>query len=189
MHMKPGACIILGRSFLTLFIVLALAMACPDRCAAQQASEYDIKAVYIYNFLLFITWPPSESEELVVGIVGDNPFGKAFREVEDTAVKGTAKRLKIKRLGRYREGEALGGCNILFISGSEKENFEKITAAVKNRPVLTVAESPGFLARGGMISLVVINDKVRWEIHRTRIEEAGLKLTSQLLQSAVKVER
>jgi hypothetical protein len=187
--MKPGAFTTLWRNFPPLFIVLAIVLAFTDRCAAQQATEYDIKAVYLYNFLLFITWPPAEAEKLVIGIVGDDPFGKAFREVEDTAVKGTAKRLKTKRFGRYREGEALGGCNILFISGSEKENFEKITAAVKNRPVLTAADSPGFLARGGMINLVVINDKVRWEINRTRIEEAGLKLTSQLLQSAVRVER
>jgi hypothetical protein len=186
--MKPGACILLGRSFLTLFIVLALALASPGLCAAQQASEYDIKAVYLYNFLLFITWPPSEAQAFVVGIVGDDPFGKAFQEVEGKTIKGSERRLQIKRFGRYGSREGLEGCNILFISASEKGNFESITAAVKNKPVLTVAESPGFLARGGMINLVVINDKVRWEINRTRIEEAGLKLTAQLLKSAVKVE-
>ena len=186
--MKPGACTILGRNLFAILIVMALALAFTDRCAAQQATEYDIKAVYLYNFLLFITWPPSETEELVIGIVGDDPFGKAFREVEDTAVKGTAKKLLIKHFGRYRSQEALGGCDILFISESEKGDFEKITATVKNRPVLTVGDSPGFLARGGMINLVIINDTVRWEIHRTRIEAARLKLTSQLLQSAARVE-
>ena len=186
--MKPAAYTILGRTLFAILIVMALALAFTGRCAAQQASEYDIKAVYLYNFLLFITLPPSEAAELVIGIVGDDPFGKAFREVEDTAVKGTAKRLLIKHFGSYRAQGNLGGCDILYISRSEKGNFEEITAAVKNKPMLTVADSPGFLARGGMINLVIINDKVRWEINRTRIEAAGLKLTSQLLQSAARVE-
>jgi hypothetical protein len=179
----------LRRTLLPILIVSSLALAFPCRCAAQQASEYEIKAVYLYNFLHFITGPSLKSDSLVIGIVGDDPFGKAFREVEDTAVKGTAQKLLIKRFGKYREGEDLSGCDILFISGSEKGNFEKITGAVKSKPVLTVADSPGFLARGGMINLVMISDKVRWEMNRTRIEAAGLKLASQLLQSAVKVER
>ena len=187
--MKSRARSILGQILLPILIAPALAMACTGRCAAQQASEYEIKAVYLYNFLLFITWPASEADVLVVGIVGDDPFGKAFEKVENTLLKGVDKRLQIKRFGRYRAQQDLGGCNILFMSGSEKGNFEKITATVKNRPVLTVADSPGFLDRGGMINLVFINNKVRWEIHRTRIEAAGLKLTSQLLQSAVRVER
>ncbi len=176
-----------AKALLPALVMLVLALACPGRCAAQQASEYDIKAVYLYNFLLFISWPDTDAQEVVIGIVGDDPFGGAFRDVEGKAVKGSEKRLVIKRFGRYLAQEDLRGCDILFISRSEKKKFGKITAAVKTRPVLTVGDAPAFLDRGGMINFMVINEKVRWELNRQRIEAAGLRLNAQLLQSAVKV--
>lgn len=177
-----------AKALLPALVMAALVLAWPARCPAQQASEYDIKAVYLYNFLLFISWPDTDSQDIVIGIVGHDLFGKAFEKVEGSFVTGSRKRLLIKRFGRYRDQEDLSACHILFISRSEKENFETITGAVKNRPVLTVGDSPEFLARGGMINFVVINEKVRWELSRMRIKAAGLKLPAQLLQSAVKVE-
>ncbi len=168
----------------------------------RQAGEYQIKAVYLYNFLLFVEWPESDDDDkaesnstgpidrnrpIVIGIVGDDPFGESFREVEGKRVKSGKRRLEIKRFGRYRKNTDLSGCDLLFVCESEKKNSSEILAPLKKKPVLTVGEWSGFLDAGGMINLVRIKNKIRWEINRTPVKKAQLTMSAQLLRNATRV--
>ncbi len=168
----------------------------------RQAGEYQIKAVYLYNFLLFVEWPESGDDEkkdsrgtgkidgdrpIVIGIVGDDPFAESFKEVEGKRVKSGKRRLEIKRFGRYRRKTDLSRCDLLFVCESENKNFSKILAPLKKKPVLTVGEWSGFLDAGGMINLVKIKNKIRWEINRTPVKKAQLKMSAQLLRNAMRV--
>lgn len=154
----------------------------------MEASEYAIKAAYLYNFLLFITWPePQDDRPGIICIVGSDPFKTAFEKIEGTPLKTTGQRLEIRHLGTYGRQPALRSCAILFIAASEKNHFEDIIAHVRGAPVLTVADTAGFLDAGGMFNFVTVGDKIRWEINRTPLEKAGLRPSAQLLQSAVRV--
>jgi hypothetical protein len=178
----------------------------------RQATEYEIKAVYLYNFLLFVHWPDeqsssagagssrgsaadvkntggqSDSEQvLTIGIVGADPFGDAFEQVEGKLIKSKQKTLIIKRFGRYRKELDLYQCQLLFISPSEKDNFETILESLNGCAMLTVADNEGFLECGGMINLVKVEKKIRWEINQVPVKKAGLRLSSQLLRNAVRV--
>jgi hypothetical protein len=55
--------------------------------------------------------------------------------------------------------------------------------------VLTVGESDEFARRGGMINFVLEQDKVRFEINVSRVEQGGLKLSAQLQKLASAVRR
>ncbi|MHC4074831.1 MAG: YfiR family protein [Planctomycetota bacterium] len=178
----------------------------------RQATEYEIKAVYLYNFLLFVHWPDeqssstgagssrgsaaevksadgrSDSEQvLTIGIVGDDPFGDAFAQVEGKLIKSKQKTLIIKRFGRYRKELDLYQCQLLFISPSERDNYKTILESLNGCAMLTVADNKGFLECGGMINLVKIEKKIRWEINQRPVRKAGLRLSSQLLRNAVRV--
>jgi len=78
--------------------------------------------------------------------------------------------------------------HLLFIRSSEKEQIGAIIDSLRGAPVLTVSDADGFLETGGMINLVVRNNKVRWAINRTALNSAGLQLNAKLLQLAVRVE-
>lgn len=162
-----------------------------NACAAEErmeASEYAIKAAYLYNFLLFITWPePPADHPCIIGIVGSDPFKTAFEKIEGAPLKTTGQRLEIQRFVTYGGQPGLRSCTILFIAASEKKHFEDIVAHVRGAPVLTVADTPGFLDTGGMFNFVTVEDKIRWEVNRPPLEKAGLRPSAQLLQSAVKV--
>ncbi len=168
----------------------------------RQATEYEIKAVYLYNFLLFVEWPESDDDEkkdsggpgkidgdrpIIIGIVGDDPFGESFREVEGKRVLSRKRRLVIKRFGRYRKKTDLSGCDLLFVCESEKKHFSEILRPLKEKPVLTVGERNGFLEAGGMINLVKVKNRIRWEINRTPVKKAQLKMSAQLLRCATLV--
>ncbi len=168
----------------------------------RQATEYEIKAVYLYNFLLFVEWPEPDDDEkedsgstgnidsdrpVIIGIVGKDPFGKSFREVEGKPAKAGKRRLEIKRFGRYRKNTDLSGCDLLFVCQSERKYFPEILRPLKGKPVLTVGDWGGFLEAGGMINLVKAKNRIRWEINRTPVKKTQLKMSAQLLRNATRV--
>lgn len=168
-------------------LVLSAALA-PVRCAlALEVSEYQAKAVYLYNFISFFQWPGAPEAPLVLGIVGEDRFGDSFADVENKPVKSTGRLLVIKRFGPYRPGMDLRACNMLFIGSSERRHAEKIVQSVSGLPVLTVSEFSGFVDGGGMINLVMKQDRLRWEINRGALERSGLTVHSMILQSAVRI--
>lgn len=144
-----------------------------------QANEYQVKAAFIFNFAKFVEWPGdafSEGDALVVGVVGDDPFGGALDRLNGSLANG--RHLKIKRL---RVGDNLRACNILFISKSEGKNLGKILDSVKGTSVLTIGDMSQFNQAGGMIRFVIQNDKVRFEINAGAASQTRLRISSKLL--------
>lgn len=146
---------------------------------AQSADEYQVKAAFIFNFAKFVDWPTDalgNAADLVVGVVGDDPFGGALDRLNGNVANG--RRLRIKRL---RAGDNLKVCQILFISNSEGRNLRKIMDSLRGSSVLTIGEMPQFNQSGGMIRFVVHNAKVRFEINAAAAGEARLRISSKLL--------
>jgi hypothetical protein len=57
----------------------------PNGHAQDSASEYQVKAAYLFNFLKFVEWPEEAFTDplapIVIGIAGDDPFGNALPQV------------------------------------------------------------------------------------------------------------
>ena len=144
-----------------------------------QADEYQVKAAFVFNFAKFVEWPReafSDGGTLVVGVVGDDPFGGALDRLNGSTANG--RRLRIKRL---RLGDNLRACNILFVSKSESRNLGKILDSLKGTSVLTIGEMPQFNQSGGMIRFVIQSSKVRFEINAGAASQARLRISSKLL--------
>ncbi|NJN05898.1 MAG: YfiR family protein [Rhodobacteraceae bacterium] len=60
-------------------------------------------------------------------------------------------------------------------------------AALKGRPILTVGDFHPFAARGGMIGLVQRDSRLAFEVNVDAAKDAGLTLSSRLLQLATLV--
>lgn len=154
--------------------------------------EYELKAVYLFNFLHFVYWPAGEDigggpGPKVIGVVGKSPLYDALLQLRAKLRESNKGDITIIDFGAYKPGMDFHRCNLVFISSSEKEHFAKITAVLKNTPVLTVSDIDDFLTAGGMIALVTRDHKVRWEINRTPAQAAGLRFSAKLLDIAVRV--
>ena len=143
--------------------------------------EYQVKAALIYNFAKFIDWPADAAagDTLVIGVLGQDPFGPALKALQRKTIKDRPIRVK-----RFATLDALERCDILFISASEEHNLPEILAAVSGDRVLTVVETESFAEAGGVISLVNRRTKVRFQINVGAGESAGLQISSQLLRLA-----
>jgi len=161
----------------------------PPTLDAQQsnASEYDVKAAYLYNFARFVEWPAASpaatNDSFAICVLGQDPFGAAL----DAIVSGetiAGKSVLARRITKPRDAI---NCRILFISSAEESRLADILAALGNAGVLTVSDMPQFTSRGGMIQFVSDNKKIRFEVNLVRARTAELTLSSELLKVAVTV--
>lgn len=152
-------------------------------------SEYQVKALFLYNFAKYIQWPPevfaSAGASITIGIVGNDNFGNDLPNmVNGKTVDGRP--FVIKHLSANDDFQ---GCQILFISNSESGHLEAILGKVGTLPILTVGETDSFLANGGIINFVLKNGNVRLEINLVSSDKARLKISSRLLSVADTVKR
>lgn len=151
---------------------------------AQSSREYDLKAVFLYNFATFVDWPESAftapDQPFVIGVLGEDPFGAALDEVvANERVKGRP--LVVRRCATIAEGSS---CHILFISASERERMREVLRATAGRPVLTVADVPRFVEAGGLVGFAT-GPRLQLHVNATAARQSGLTISSKLLRVAV----
>lgn len=75
---------------LVLLTCLLAADAYPESKSAQY-NEYAVKAAYMYNFLKFVDWPEekmaSNGNQIIIGIIGEDPFGTDADILKDKKVE------------------------------------------------------------------------------------------------------
>jgi hypothetical protein len=145
--------------------LLGLALFCsvaPGAAAQAKASaEYQLKAVFLFNFAQFVEWParafPEAKAPLVIGVLGEDPFGAYL----DDLVSGERIGDRPLVVRRSKRVEDLAECHIVFISRSEARNLETIVARLRDRSLLTVSDVDAFTRRGGMVRFVMEDGKIR----------------------------
>jgi hypothetical protein len=146
--------------------------------------EYQVKAVFLFNFAQFVEWPPEAfpdvSMPLIIGVLGDDPFGKVL----DETVQGESIRGRILVTRRWKRAEDVDRCHILFISPSEAPHMEQILGSLAGRHILTVSDTEDFARQGGMIRLFAENKRTRLKINLDAAKVAGLVISSKLLRPA-----
>ena len=177
---------------LVLLVVPTVLFARDDPASVR---EFQIKAAFLYNFINFVDWPKEKAASnnpIIIGIIGKDPFGKAFEPIKNKQVKGRKvliKRFKdIEELKQSSEQiESLRKCYLLFICYSEKKKLSEIINLVKDHSVLIVGDMKDFLESGGIINFLMEDKKVRFEINNTAAKQAKLKIRSKLLRLAKRV--
>ena len=166
--------------------LLGLALLCavtPGASAQPTASaEYQLKAVFLFNFAQFVEWPARAFRDakapLVIGILGEDPFGAYL----DDLVSGEKIGDRPLVVHRYNRAEDLNDCHIVFISRSEARNVENIVARLKNRSLLTVSDLDAFARRGGMVRFVMEDGKIRLRINVEAAKACELTISSKILR-------
>ncbi len=170
---------------------LAFSLSADIRAGADdraEVSEYQVKAAFLYNFTKFVEWPASSEwppGPFVIGILGTDPFGPLLDLLVKTKTAG-GRRIEVKRFARLQDLEP---CQMLFVSASESREVGLIVRNLEGRKVLTVSETPKFLAAGGMLNLTLSGNRVLFEANPRAAEREGLRFSSKLLQLAANLRR
>jgi PPE-repeat protein len=154
------------------------------RAQSDQLSDYDVKAAFLFNFTKFVEWPESSFESpqapIVIGIIGDSPFGDSLTRI----VAGQKAQGRGIEIIRYRRGDDLRRCNVLFISDSERQRSAQILASLQPASILTVSDMDGFAEAGGAIQFVIQDNRVRFIVNLDAATQSKLRASAKLLALA-----
>lgn len=163
---------------------LLLCLWVTSACWSAPASEYQVKAVFLFNFAQFVEWPaqafPAPNTPFVIGVLGPDPFGDQL----DDVARGESVDKHPMVIQRYRDIADLQNCNILYIARAQIGALPQILAALKGRSVLTVSDADDADQRGVMIRLVNRSNRIRLRIDVGAARAGSLVISSKLLRPA-----
>lgn len=150
----------------------------------ETIDEYQVKAAFLYNFTKFVDWPPqtfkTDRDPIRICVLGQDPFGNALAQaVAGKTVLGRALVLSwLSVPGHATE------CQVLFISSSERKHLGAILGALRTSAVLTVGETDGFGAQGGIVNFKLEDGRIRLEVNVEAAGRAKLGISSKVLNLA-----
>jgi hypothetical protein len=168
-----------------------LAAGTGTRAHAQAAAdatqiEANLKAVFLFNFAKYVTWPAlaigerSPAEIRICVPANDGFFALLRSAVEGENVNG--KPLVAVALDGL---DAARTCQILYVADPQTADGKAWLTAVRGRQVLTVAD--GTLTDDTVIAFVRDNNRIRFDINRANGTRRNLHVSSKLLRLARQV--
>jgi len=146
--------------------------------------EYQLKAVFLFNFLQFVDWPANTfadaSSPFYVCVLGDDPFGQELDEVmANERLEGRP--IVIERHEDVADTEH---CHLVFIAQDSADRRQRSLTELQNKAVLTVSDAENFANEGGVIELDVQNNHIKLLVNLQAANEAQLRVSSKLLRKA-----
>jgi hypothetical protein len=163
------------------YLLFAATFSCAQTVQAVPATEYQVKAAFLFNFAKFVGWPSNAFGDagapLVIGVLGQDPFGSYL----DDIVRGERVDNRQLMVQRYRSTGEIKNCHVLFISRSESGRLNQVVSSLRSRNMLIVTDADG--GEGGVvIRFVTEGNKIRFKIDTQAAKASNLTISSKLLR-------
>lgn len=138
-----------------------------------------IKATYLYKFAPFVDWSASAfaapNAPMTICVVGDDQLADLL--AHEVAGQSDGSHPFAVRKVKGPDDQ----CRILYIRGDSAAATDAALAAASHKPMLTVTDVPLQAPRHGVISFVIQNNHVRFDIDQAQSSQNGLTISSKLL--------
>ena len=168
------------RTIFSLLLVCSLLLV-SGGAVTQVASESQIKAAFIVNFLKYVEWPEA-NRGATICLFGRDTQGANLATFEGRIVAGNEVVLR-----RVLTPEQMAGCQIVFVPEVEEARFAVVLRWLDGQPVLTVSDSENFARLGGCIALVRGESRLTFDVNLNGTSHAGLRPSSAMLRLARQV--
>ncbi|GAB3329358.1 hypothetical protein GCM10027429_05160 [Marivirga atlantica] len=164
---------ILALAFIFLFsFQLGLSQGDPD-------NKYRFHKVFFYSFTKYVQWPPSNTKgDFVIAVLGDSEITPLLEEMAEIKKVGN-NNIVVRQVSEENLNQRM---NILFVPASEQQQFDKVKTSLKDKPVLLITEGKDLARNGSMINFKDVDGKLRFEVNTANIEQAGLKVSQELVR-------
>ncbi len=161
-------------------VLLGLVAFSPANADSPDA-EYQIKIALIYKLTKFVTWPEgtftADDQPFSLCVLGRDPFGHALDALSTRQVRGHP--ISAARHARIQTGAA--NCDLVFVADSQRQTLDAALEGMRQRPILTVSDIPGFAEQGGMVEITRDDKRLRFRINLAAAAGAGLRIAAPLL--------
>lgn len=141
-----------------------------------------LKAGFISKFPSYVDWPATDqrNQSFTFCLYRAERLRRQLQAVTDhvQVLDRPTRVIGLSSLGHAED------CHVLFLGGEADANLEELLQGLADHPMLTVADSPGFAARGVQINLYRDDNRIRFEINRPAARARGLDFDFRLLEMA-----
>ena len=145
--------------------------------------EYTVKASFVEKLTHFVDWPDDSlladpGHVFTLCVIGKNPFeGSLQKLVSLTKIKG--RNILFLELTSPLE---VHRCDLLFVSNKLSYPISDILTVIKNRPVLSVGDTPGFAEQGGIVNFFTKKGRLGFEVNLKKAKTLGFNISSRFLK-------
>ena len=142
-----------------------------------------VRIGFLLNFARYVEWPeavlkPGASLRFCLA-PGDADMSAQIGELSRQSIQGRP--IQVKHLARPVEAS---GCHVLYMPAEAPGTLSVWRSAAEQAGAATVSDMPDFVEAGGMIGLVPVAGRYRFDINLGVARQANLRLSSQLLKLA-----
>jgi hypothetical protein len=152
--------------------------------AADGYPEDAVKAAFLYRFAGYVEWPPETMADpsFTIAVLGDDGVVRELAHL----LPGHSIKNRPARVKAIRSVKELGDAQILYVGPGH--DSELSLTGIASRPVLVVTDHDGGLDQGSEINFLLLERRLRFEVSLSAADRAGLKISSELLSLAVRVQ-
>jgi hypothetical protein len=173
----------LAKNFRIIALVLGLVLIISAFASAQDVN-YKLHAGLLYHFTKHIEWPMSkQSGDFVIGVLGNANLTDAVEEMAKNRTVGNQKIVVIQ----VKTPDDANKCNIVYIQKLQNSQFNAVFAKAKPNHLLLITESEDGGKRGAGINFITIDEKLKFELNKSSLDDAGLKVSNELVKLAVPI--
>lgn len=144
------------------------------------------KKSFIWAFTKYIEWPSSyRSGDFVIGVLGDDPLTTYLEDLKTRYGDVDGQTITIRN---YSSVSKIEKCHILYVPAEKSESLNSVIARLKGKSTLIITEGEGLTRKGAIISFVVRESKIKFEINKKRAESYSLQVSSVLSDLGILVE-
>lgn len=142
-----------------------------------------VRIAFLLNFARFIDWPVTHLEPgeplRICQAPGDAGMAIQLRQLAQQDIQGRP--IQVKQVARSSD---VKGCHVLYLPAEMQGELSIWLSAALQTGALTVGDLPDFIDAGGMIGLVPVGGRYRFDINLGAARKADLRVSSQLLKLA-----
>lgn len=154
--------------------------------STQPVSEDSVKAAFLYRFTEYVDWPPPalQSVQFTIAVLDDPQVAADLQQIiASHQVKGRAAQVKLVQHAK----EAVNA-QIVFVGAGDADAHRRFIAGLKGHPVLIVTDEEHGLEEGSTVNFMLVEHRLRFEVSLTAAGRSGLKISSELLSVAARVQ-
>lgn len=162
-------------------VAAVAAMPLTGRADSESAREYLLKAVFVYNFAKFVDWPATafatDHPPLIVCIHGHAAFSQFAAAMKGKSIANRPTEVR----GADRSG-APASCHLAFAGGDVSDAADAADAQElvhsEAAGAFTVSDARNFVRSGGMVGLITVDNKMRFEVNLSASRRAGIRINA-----------
>jgi hypothetical protein len=166
--------------------ILAISTLVSPLFAADVYSEDAIKAAYLYRFAGYVHWPEPgpANAPFTIDVVGSPGIAKELRRLLPGHLINN-RSPQVREITGMRD---LGTAQMVYVGAGRAHLLRSLVPVPGRASMLLVTDEEEGLTQGSSLNFLTVDRSVRFEVSLTAADRWGLKISSELLGVAIRVQ-